>query len=115
MEYGIVVGAGPIRGEKVQPYDAMGQCDFGNCMHFARGFIGAHRLGVADDCGELSEKNEAIGRAFNASLPDDCSFRFRICGIHPLVGVVRLRGGIARRRRERSAGGARGNPPGNRR
>ena len=59
-------GAGPIRGEKVQPYDAMGQCDFGGCMRFARDFIGAYRLCVAYGCGELSEKNGAIGHPFNA-------------------------------------------------
>ena len=46
-------------------YDAMGQCDFGGCMRFARGFIGAYRLCVAGG-GELSEKNGAIGRPFNA-------------------------------------------------
>jgi len=34
-------------------------------MRFARGFIGAYRLCVAGG-GELSEKNGAIGRPFNA-------------------------------------------------
>jgi hypothetical protein len=62
-----VWGAGPIRNEKVQPNDAMGQRDFGGCMRFARGSISTYRLGVAHGCGELSEKKGAAGRPFDAS------------------------------------------------
>jgi hypothetical protein len=45
-KYSIVVGAGPIRGGKVQPKYAMGQCDIGGGMRFACSFADAHCLGV---------------------------------------------------------------------
>ena len=81
-------------------------------MRFARGFIGAYRLCVAHDCGELSGKNRAIGRPFNGSPRTIALSGIAFVAFIPLVGVVCLRGGIARRRWEMGAGGAGGAPPG---
>jgi hypothetical protein len=48
MEYGIIVGSGTDSQRKGPAHgNAMGQCDVGGCMRFARGFVGTHYLGVA--------------------------------------------------------------------
>ena len=57
MEYGIVVGGGTDSWRKGPAHgNAMGQCDVGVCMRFARGFVGTHYLGVAPAYGELTER-----------------------------------------------------------
>ena len=48
MEYGIIVGSGTDSQRKGPAHgNAMGKCDVGGCMRFARGFVGTHYLDVA--------------------------------------------------------------------
>ena len=50
----------------------MGQRDTGGCMRSTRNFVDAHRLGVAQGCGELFENSGAVtmanARSANAKL-----------------------------------------------
>jgi hypothetical protein len=83
-------------------YDAMGQCDFGDCMRFARGFIGAYRLCVAHGGGELSEKN---GRS--AVLSMFCPERLYFHESHLWHSSSHVRGASTRSHRRVPAGNGR--------